>query len=93
MVKWSNATLQLPLTTGPYIAANGALTLVSNRFRNVLYHISNKGKSADPINCTNATATVVVKSTIVHLTVQKTVSTSVNPNVLNVTANDRLSIS
>ncbi|MDI6051349.1 DUF11 domain-containing protein, partial [Flavobacterium sp. XS2P24] len=83
-----------PITTGPLsIDVDGVLTLAANTVSGtytINYLLCESG--ADPINCTNATATVVVLNPIDAVNDGPiTVNTGVNPKVvLNVTANDTL---
>ncbi|MDI5889313.1 hypothetical protein QLS42_15730, partial [Flavobacterium sp. LB3P48] len=83
-----------PITTGPLsIDVDGMLTLAENTVSGtytIIYQLCESG--ADPINCTNATATVVVLNPIDAVADGPiTVNTGVNPKVvLNVTANDTL---
>ncbi len=83
-----------PITTGPLsIDANGNLTLAPNTVSGtytIIYQLCETG--ADPINCTTATATVVVLNPIEAIDdTPAVVNTSVNSKViLDVTANDTL---
>ncbi|WP_220485195.1 DUF11 domain-containing protein, partial [Flavobacterium sp. SOK18b] len=83
-----------PITTGPLsIDADGNLTLAPNTVSgtySITYQLCETG--ADPINCTIATATVVVLNPIDAIDdTPAAVNTGVNPiTVLNVTDNDTL---
>ncbi|NHL02147.1 beta strand repeat-containing protein, partial [Flavobacterium turcicum] len=83
-----------PITTGPLsIDANGNLTLAPNTVSGtytIIYQLCETG--ADPINCTTATATVVVLNPINAIDdAPAVVNTGVNSKViLDVTANDTL---
>ncbi|MFV8351851.1 beta strand repeat-containing protein, partial [Flavobacterium sp. XS2P14] len=83
-----------PVTTGPLrIDADGNLTLAPNTVSGtytITYKLCEAG--ADPVNCTNATATVVVLNPIDAVDDNPVaVNTGVNPKVVfNVTDNDTL---
>jgi hypothetical protein len=61
----TSANTDTPITTGPLsIDADGNLTLAPIQFQGPIAHYQLCEAGADPVNCTNATATVVVLNPI-----------------------------